>query len=272
VVKARLQRLGLFYDPKFDCSPRGISRYRSKLEFMSPHTLAFDRVPEGSRVLDIGCAGGDVGKELVQRKLCIVDGIDSGAAAAEPTLHEFYLHDLNDGLPRLDFAKYDRVLMLDVIEHLARPEEFLEHLREAFGTNPSIEVLISTANIGFFMPRLMLLIGQFNYGPIGILDRTHTRLFTFASFERAIRQSGFDILERVGVPGPFPFALGDNWFSRLLLGINRALISVSRGLFSYQIFLRIKPRPTVDFLLRTAREHSKRRLDAALESNREPQA
>ena len=30
----------------------------------------------------------------------------------------------------------------------------------------------------------MLLFGQFNYGKRGILDLTHTRLFTFESFRR----------------------------------------------------------------------------------------
>ena len=106
--------------------------------------------------------------------------------------------------------------------------------------------MISTANIGFIITRLMLLIGQFNYGRRGILDMTHTRLFTFSSFERVVTQAGFDILERKGVPGPFPMALGDNFFSRFLLSLNRLLIPLSRGLFSYQIMLRIKPQPTLE--------------------------
>jgi hypothetical protein len=64
------------------------------------------------------------------------------------------------------------------------------------------------------------------------------------------------------VPGPFPLALGDSWFSRLLLGVNRALIHVSRGLFGYQIFVCIKPRPTVAYLLDRAHEESDRKVRA----------
>ena len=207
VFKARLQHSGLFYDRKFDCAPPSESPYRPKLTYDSPHTLAFGRVREHSRVLDIGCAGGYLAPALSADKGCTVDGIDS-RVAAEPALNEFYLWNLNDGLPRLDFGRYDFVLMLDVIEHLASPEGFLDTLRGALATNPSVEIIISTANIGFLVTRLMLLLGQFNYGPRGILDLTHTRLFTFASFERAVTQSGFDVLERVGVPGPFPLALG----------------------------------------------------------------
>ncbi len=152
--------------------------------------------------------------------------------------------------------------MLDVIEHLAKPEVFLEQLRSALSLNPAVEVILSTANIGFMVTRLMLLLGQFNYGRRGILDLTHTRLFTFRSFERAVKQAGFDILERVGVPGAVPLALGDNFLSRLLLKINQLLIHVSRGLFSYQIFLRVKPQPSLEFLLRTAQEQSRKRAEA----------
>ena len=198
---------------------------------------------------------------LAREKRCIVDGIDS-TVTVEPGLNAFYLHDLNAGLPSLDFEKYDTVLMLDIVEHLVRPELFFDQLRQAFATNPRAEIIVSTANVAFLVTRLMLLIGQFNYGRRGVLDLTHTRLFTFSSFERTIAQSGFDILERVGVPGPMPLALGDNVVSRFLLAVNKMLIHVSRGLFSYQIFLRIKPQPTLELLLKNAREESKTRAEA----------
>jgi hypothetical protein len=108
----------------------------------------------------------------------------------------------------------------------------------------------------------VLLIGQFNYGLRGILDLTHTRLFTFGSFERAIKQAGFDIVERVGVPAPFPLALGENRLSNTLVRINRMFIALSRGLFSYQIFLRVKPQPSLELLLKTAQEQSQIRAEA----------
>jgi hypothetical protein len=52
-----------------------------------------------------------------------------------------------------------------------------------------------------------------------------------------------------GIPAPFPAALGLNAFSRLLVRVNGFLIRLSRGLFSYQIFMRVAPTPTVDALL-----------------------
>jgi glycosyltransferase involved in cell wall biosynthesis len=257
-LKARLQEAGLFYDRKFDCAPPDASPYVPKFTYRSPHTLAFERIRPGSRVLDIGCAGGYMGEALTRQKNCAVDGVDS-FSGGQPGLAAFYLHDLNSGLPRLNYQHYDYVLILDVIEHLARPEAFLEELRRALKLNPSVEVMISTANIGFFIQRFMLSIGQFNYGKRGILDLTHTRLFTFSSFHRAIGQAGFDVLETIGIPGPYPLALGDNPFSRFLLRMNQLFIHLSRGLFSYQMFLRIRPQPSLEFLLQTAEQESLRR-------------
>jgi glycosyltransferase involved in cell wall biosynthesis len=260
-LKARLQEAGMFYDRKFDCAPGGTLPYVSKFSYTSPHSLAFERVRPGSSVLDIGCAGGYMGAYLAQQKQCAVDGIDA-FPLVQPGFDSFHLHDLNFGLPPLDFEKYNYVLMLDVIEHLSRPEAFLEQLRKAMSLNPTAEVMISTANIGFIVTRFMLVIGQFNYGRRGILDLTHTRLFTFGSFERAVKQAGFDIVERIGVPAPAPLALGDNFVSRTFLSINSFLLHLFRGLFSYQIFLRIKPQPTLEFLLKTAQEHSGERARA----------
>ena len=110
--------------------------------------------------------------------------------------------------------------------------------------------LASTANIGFFMTRLMLLCGQFNYGKKGILDATHTRLFTFRSLRELLKQSDYQILEIRGIPAPFPKAIGDNFFSRFLVRLNALLIRLSRGLFAYQIFVRAQARPAVHHLLR----------------------
>lgn len=257
-LRARLQESGLFYERKFDCAPGDSLPYLPKFTYTSPHSLAFERVRPGSRVLDIGCAGGYMGAYLADQKQCRVDGIDA-FPIVQPGFEAFHLQDLNQGLPQLDYGKYNYVLMLDVIEHLGRPESFLEQLRKALSLNPAAEVMFSTANIGFVINRFMLLIGQFNYGRRGVLDLTHTRLFTCASFERAVKQAGFDVIERIGVPAPAPLAIGDNGVSRFCLAINRLLIKVSRGLFSYQIFLRVKPQPSLEFLLKTAQEQSEKR-------------
>jgi hypothetical protein len=61
--------------------------------------------------------------------------------------------------------------------------------------------------------------------------------------------------------------------SRTLLAINSALIRVFRGLFSYQIFVRVQLRPTIERLLLTAERESGIRasqLDMCYHGTNEP--
>jgi hypothetical protein len=117
-------------------------------------------------------------------------------------------------------------------------------------------VILTTPNVGFVVQRLMLLLGQFNYGKAGILDRTHARLFTFRTTQHLLRDSGFRIKEVKGVPAPFPKVLGNGLLGRTAVALNLALIRVSKTLFSYQIYVRAESTPDVNFLLRDAKEKS----------------
>lgn len=261
VLIARCQRMGLFYDRRFDCAPaeRRNAQYREKLDFVSTHSVVLDTIREGARVLDLGCAGGYVGGALRTTRRCRVTGVDRHPLAAGIKLDEFLLHDLNQGLPLLDFGNYDYVLLLDVLEHLVSPEATIDQLRHALDLSPSVTILASTANIGFAVNRFMLLAGQFNYGKRGILDLTHTRLFTFASFRRLFEQGGFRIADAHGVSAPWPFVFGNGVLSRAAMTLNGLLIRVVPGLFSYQIFMAVRPLPSLEFLLRAAHEESARR-------------
>lgn len=97
---------------------------------------------------------------------------------------------------------------------------------------------------------------QINYGKEGILDFTHTRLLKLGTLRDLLEQIGYEVLEARGVPAPFPKALGDHAFSRALVRMNELAIHVSRRVFAYQVFLRVRPRPTVQSLLAATRRHS----------------
>ncbi|MGE3178276.1 MAG: hypothetical protein AB7O32_12485, partial [Vicinamibacterales bacterium] len=129
-------------------------------------------------------------------------------------------------------------------------------------------MIFSTPNIAFGVQRIMLALGQFNYGKAGILDRTHTRLFTFRSFRRLLLDAGFRIKEMRGVPAPFPKVLGDGALGRVVLTLNLWLIRLSRTLFSYQIFVVAEATPDVDFILADSRRRSEQRDRAAEEARR----
>lgn len=258
VLVARSQQLGLFYDRRFDCAPATAdnAHYQPKFEFLSPHSVAIELIPSGARVLDLGCAGGYVGAALRRERGCRVTGVDRFPLGPGVELDAFIHHDLNDGMPAVDVRGFDYVLILDVIEHLTSPEAFVDQLRAALTLASATTLLVSTANIGFFINRFMLLIGQFNYGKRGILDLTHSRLFTFASFRRLFEQGGFRVREERGIPGPFALVFGDGVVGRTIASINNALVRVCRGLFSYQMFFVVEPLPSLEFLLQAARDES----------------
>ena len=137
---------------------------------------------------------------------------------------------------------------MDLIEHLHDPENFMDALRqETDGRRP--EVIITSANVAFFVTRFMLALGQFNYSRKGILGIGHRRLFTFKSLSALLEQAGYEILEARGVPAPFPLALGPDFWSRALLKVNQLLLKISKGLFAYQVCVRARALPDSRHLL-----------------------
>ena len=66
---------------------------------------------------------------LRRQRDCRVTGVDKFPLGPGVELDAFVLHDLNDGFPPVNAVDYDYVLLLDVIEHLASPEAFVEQLR-----------------------------------------------------------------------------------------------------------------------------------------------
>jgi glycosyltransferase involved in cell wall biosynthesis len=252
---SRAQDLGILYERKFDLAPPG-QQYLPKWGFESPHELAVQRVPSGSKVADIGCASGYVARALFD-KGCDVTGIDQyrppeDAHIANFVIPNFILADLNGGEIPVDAGAFDYVLLLDIIEHLRSPETFVESLRNSRRQGKDVRVIVSTGNVAFVITRCMLFLGFFHYGARGILDLTHTRLFTFATIRKLFEQANYRIEEIRGIPAPFPLALGDTALARFLVGVNRFLIKISRSLFSYQIFLVARPLPSLEVLLEGA--------------------
>jgi glycosyltransferase involved in cell wall biosynthesis len=261
MLKARFHEMNLLFDRKFDVLPPE-ENYDLKLGYASSHTAAIDAARPGDRVLDVGCGQGYVAHEMAA-KGCHVTGMDQYVPETSAAGIDFIRWNLDRPEFPVNVSAFDQIMMLDIIEHLKQPEQFMDELRFA-AVCKRPEVIITTANIGFFVTRLMLFFGQFNYGRKGILDATHTRLFTFRSLKALLEQSGYNVLEVRGIPAPFPKAIGNNFVSRFFLQLNQALIRLGKGFFSYQIFVRAVAKPTVHNLLGETIESSDRLRDAAL--------
>lgn len=269
-TKARAQDLNIVYERKYDCATLNspISHYTAKLNFPSPHWLMLNTVEPGARVLDLGCAGGYLGVAL-KEKGCHVTGVDMYPLPKGISLDEFIVHDLDQGLPDIDYHEFDYILMLDVIEHLKSPESFAHDLRTVVNSQKT-KVIISTGNVGFFLTRLNLLLGNFNYGKRGILDLTHTRLFTFRSIISLFQQANYEVLAVKGTPVPFPLIFGNGLVSRFLLWLNRVLIWLRKSLFAFQSFLILQPRPTLFHLMDEAFNNSEVRSQTEQLTVKEP--
>ena len=254
---SRLMNYGLVYRRNFDVASLAPDNkhYLSKLDFLSTHSEAVKDVPAGAVVLDMGCGPGHLSAALRTRG-CRTIGVDQFAPADPAVFDEFFVADLNGAAFPRPLHDVQYVLLLDIIEHLVSPEKFCDQLRTATQGNLQVRVIISTGNIGFFVTRLMLLLGQFNYNQRGILDLTHTRLFTFSSLRRLLAEAGFVVEKEVGIPAPAPLVVKSPFWSKVAMKTQAVLIKISRGLFAYQMYLVIRPRPTMETLLTATEQHS----------------
>ncbi len=254
---ALLQDYGLVYRRNFDIQSvhDDNKHYLPKTTFASTHSSALAEMPAGATVMDIGCGPGHLCAPLHHIE-CRVIGVDQFRPDDTSAFDEFHVTDLNTNpFPRpLDDVQV--ILLLDIIEHLTSPEKFCDELRRRTQSNLSVKIIISTGNIGFIVTRLMLFLGQFNYNKRGILDLTHTRLFTFSSLRRLLKEQGFVIEQEQGIPAPVPLVVKSPGWQNFLMGLQSFLIKISRGLFAYQMFMVIRPLPTIEKLMADAHRHS----------------
>jgi hypothetical protein len=262
---SRIQRLGLLYDRRFDvaCSALDNQHYRAKFDFPSSHSFALERVQRADSLLILGSGPAELVGPFAEKATATV-ALD---VHLDPALGDVCDRAIEADLDSFDVGgiehepRLTRVLALDIVEHLRSPEDLLRRLREAVNLQEA-QFVFTTANVGFLPIRVMLLLGQFNYGKSGILDQTHTRLFTFASFTRLFEETGFEVIERRGIPAPFPLALGRmSRLARLLLRIHGFLVRIWPGGFAYQIMVVARPLPTVRYLLGRAVTHSLRKAE-----------
>ncbi|MES2693161.1 MAG: bifunctional glycosyltransferase/class I SAM-dependent methyltransferase [Verrucomicrobiota bacterium] len=260
---ALLQDYGLVYRRNFDIESvvADNKHYTAKLDFLSTHSVAVAEIPPGSTVMDIGSGPGHLSPAL-RAKGCRVIGVDQFEPASTAAFDEFHVADLNTRPFPRPLNDVQVVLLLDIIEHLISPEKFCQELRRHAQANLNVKIVISTANIGFIVTRFMLFLGQFNYNKRGILDLTHTRLFTFSSMRRLLKETGFVVEKEVAIPAPVPMVVKKGFRQSFLMAAQKLGMKLSRGLFSYQMLMVIRPLPTLDTLLADSQRHSAEKSSA----------
>ena len=257
----RLQKAGITYKRRYDPNINYYKNYHSPKPngFMDIHRLALDNIKNSSKVLEFGSGTGIISKILLKKK-CNIFGLDKNPPK-ENILNNFLKINLNQDLKNLKKIKiddYDYIILLDLVNHLKYPEEFMENLKNFFNSYESPTLIITTPNIGFVFNRIQLFFGFFNYGRRGILHPSHSRLFTFNSLKNLLTESGYQVFDEKTVPAPFESAFGKNFFSSFLITLNKILILFSKKLFGYSILLKAKTTPNLKALLKFAENKRKK--------------
>ncbi len=153
-------------------------------------------VDSGSNVLDIGCGEGDLLDYLCKTKHINAYGIEYGEKAVEKARARGIKVQVAD-ISQPDFNiqdDYDYIILSEVIEHLAKPEELLLKLKGKFNKS----LLITIPNTGFITERLRLLFGRFPKQWV-INPSEHLRFWTVPDFKFWCDQLGYTVEKYYGL-------------------------------------------------------------------------
>ncbi len=154
-------------------------------------------IPDGSRVLDVGCSTGNLGNEIKKKTGSSVWGIDitkPDIIKAKHLLEDAEVFDIENGKlsqSSITRRKYDVIIFADVLEHMKDPVRVLEKTKKLL--RPNGRIIYSIPNMAHMFVRLQLLKGSFRYTETGLLDYTHLHFYDSNEVKRIFSDAGFSI-------------------------------------------------------------------------------
>jgi 2-polyprenyl-3-methyl-5-hydroxy-6-metoxy-1,4-benzoquinol methylase len=130
---------------------------------------------------------------------------------------------------------FDRILLLDILEHLTNPGRVLDAVKPLLKESGAI--VVSVPNVANITVRLMLLFGRFEYTERGILDKTHVRFFTRGTARKMLHEHGYEIIEERMTSMPFELILGmapSNPLMKVITAFTALPTKLLPGLLGYQ--------------------------------------
>jgi 2-polyprenyl-3-methyl-5-hydroxy-6-metoxy-1,4-benzoquinol methylase len=188
-------------------------------------------MPEGARVLDVGCGTGSV--TVVANR-----GKANQVLAIEPDAHRSVVArdrgiEVVCGFLNEEFmaqrGPFDVIVFSDVLEHLPSPDDMLK--LAISGLKPGGIILASVPNVAHWSMRLNLLFGRFNYTETGLCDATHLRWFTQSSLERLFTSQGLELVAARHSSGVFLSVYKSGFFKILPIRLKRKSIGMMTKLF-----------------------------------------
>ena len=157
-------------------------------------------VPQGSRVLDLGCGDGALLAHLQATRGCTGYGIeiadDNVLACAKRGVNVIQLN-LEEGLSMFDDASFDVVLQIDTLQNLRNAETMLRETARVGRTG-----IVAFPNFAHWPNRLSVLRGRMPVTrrlPYQWYDTPNIRVGTFKDFEVLARKNGLKLLDAFGL-------------------------------------------------------------------------
>jgi 2-polyprenyl-3-methyl-5-hydroxy-6-metoxy-1,4-benzoquinol methylase len=175
--------------------------------FSGVRTDILEELPKdpAARILEIGCGTGATGEAaLATGRAGFYRGVEfdpDSAERAKTVLTDVVCANVETIDPALIADSYDVLILSEVLEHLIDPWGVMKAL--APFVKPGGRVYASSPNISHHKVIRSLLTGRFEYEAEGVMDRTHVRWFTPASYRAMFEEAGFETAS-VGPVAPYP--------------------------------------------------------------------
>ena len=151
--------------------------------------------PEG-RLLEIGCGNGDTAAYALATGKCGwcagVELCAEPAGEARGKMNEVVVGDVESIAMLFARESFDVLIMSEVLEHLRDPWAVLRRLHPLL--KPGAWVLAGSPNVAHRDVVRMLLRGRWDLEPAGVMDRTHLRWFTPATYRGLFEDCGFKVM------------------------------------------------------------------------------
>jgi len=162
--------------------------------------LIAELVPQGSRVLDLGCGNGALLAHLRDTRQCNGYGIeidDANVLACTQRGVNVIQLNLEDGLAIFEDQSFDVVLQLDTMQHLRHTERLLRETARVGRVG-----VISFPNFAHWPNRLRVAAGRMPVTkalPYQWYDTPNIRVGTYTDCEVLLRKDGFQVLDAFGI-------------------------------------------------------------------------